>query len=140
MTGPTPPGTGVISDAFWRYLIEEHVANHAERACLASSAGTELMPTSMTPPSLDMISRNHLRHTGGCDEDVGVFRVGHQVVGVLVAGVDGRFFGDQGEGNGFADDVALPDDGDVFSAKFDLGFIEDGMNRQRGTRALIGVP
>ena len=105
VTGPTPPGTGVIADTTRARRLEVHVAD-------------ELVADDVDPDVHDHRARaQHLpgdqaRDAGGHDHDLGVAGMPGEVDGLRVADRDGGVLAQQQQRRGLADHVRPADDGD----------------------------
>ncbi len=112
--GPTPPGTGEISEAFLRTPFEIHIT-HQPAIRQAIDAHIDHDHT-----GLDHLRDDETGHAGRHHQDVGQHRELSQILGLLVADADRGVLLHQHQGHGFADDVAgthhdhiLPRDGDL---------------------------
>ena len=127
MSGPTPPGTGVIAEAT--------STADAKSTSPTIRPSTTLMPTSTTTaPGLEHVAGDRAPVPGRDDDDVGARDVGGEVARPRVADGDGRVLLDQQERGGHPDDRGATDDDRVAAGDLDPGAAQDldrGMRRRR---------
>ena len=103
MTGPTPPGTGVIAEATRARGLEVDVADELVADHVDSDVDDHR-------PRAQHLPGDQARNAGGHDHDLGVAGVAGEVDGLAVADRDGGVLAQHQQGGRLADDVGAADD------------------------------
>ena len=117
--GPTPPGTGVIAEAFSPHALELHIPDDA---AIGQAVDAHVDHHGAGAHHLrDDQARNTRRH----HQNIGEHGEHAQIAGFLVADAHRRFLLHQHQRHGLADDVAGADDDDIAALDRDVLVLED---------------
>ena len=128
VTGPTPPGTGVIAEATGARGLEVDVADELVADDVDADVDDDRARAQHLPG-------DEARDAGGHDHDLGARGCARARSTVLrVADRDGRVLAQQQQGGGLADDVRAADDDDAPARERDARALEDLDRGVRGRR------